>query len=236
MATVFTPAEIIEMANEGAERRGKNLDLKKRLVIVTQELCQERRWHWRKKSIAFETDAGTPTYDLSTITLTDGDMSGLTCERVCGGWSNGRWQGPKLILNGNSYADLMPMFDTASQECARENLEQGQPGFYFMDGQDQFRLSVIPGAVYKVRLPMWVLPNFTPMEDTVRLVPGYLHHLLVKKLETTIFRFTLGEGSAKYQAAMAEYQAGLMRASLNTEFGEGRVKSWASEDEAVRST
>lgn len=232
----FTPADIIDMANAGAERRGKNLDLKKHLLIVTQELCQERRWHWRKKSLAFETQPGEPSYDLTAVTPTDGNMAGLTCERVCGGWSRNRWHGPKLILDSNSYSDLTPIFDTATQECARENLEQGAPGSYFMDGQDQFRLSVIPGSVYKVRVPMWVLPDLSPMEDTVRLVPAYLHHLLVKKLEATIFRFTLGEGSAKYQAAIGEYNAGLQRASLNVQFGEGRVVSWASEEEATQST
>ena len=107
---------------------------------------------------------------------------------------------------------------------------------YFFDGQDQFRPVPTPGDIYTIRVPAWVLPDDSPMAETIPLVPAYLHHLIVKQLEAQIFRFTLGEGNAKFMAARAEYDRALMRASLNTDFAEGRVREWTSDEEAIQST
>jgi hypothetical protein len=102
---------------------------------------------------------------------------------------------------------------------------------------DQFRLVPIPDGPYKVRVALWALPDSSPMEESVPLVPAYLHHLLIKGLEARIFRSALGEGNAKYLAAQAEYDRGLMRASLNTDFADGRVKEWSYQGEdAIQSS
>lgn len=228
----FKPSDLIDLADRRSERRGKTLDLKRELLLSTQELCQERRWHWRKKSIAFQTESGKPVYDLSE---TD-DMKGLTVERVCGGYVKGHWQGPKIFRSPAEGSDLTPIFETDTQELVRESSDAGMPGQYFMDGQDQFRVAPTPDGIYTVRVPAWVLPDDSPMEDEITLVPAYLYSLLVKKLEAQIFRFTLGEGNAKYVAAQAEYDRALQRASLNTDFAEGRVKEWTSDEEAIQSS
>lgn len=223
----FTPQQIIEIAMKRTERRGKTLDLKAELVTVIQELVGEHRWHWRKKSVTFQTEGGTPTYDLTTIP----EMAGLTCERVCR-------EGPKLFRSGTDYVKLGAIFETDIQEEAREATTQGLPGKYFMDGQDQVHLVAIPDAVYKVRIPMWVQPVISPDElaDTVPLVPAYMHHILIKGLEAHIFEFTLGEGSAKFQAAQGKYDQLVAKAAISVDFADGRVKEYKSHDEAIRST
>jgi len=229
----LSPTDLIQMANKRTEFRGKALDLPNELVMAVQELCQERRWHWRKQSIAFPTEPNVAVYDLSALNT----FTGLTVERVCGGYVNRRWQGPKIFDGSGGYGDLTPIFETDVQEQFRESEETGQPGRYFMDGQDQFRLCPTPNGYYTVRVPAWVLPNATPMAETIPLIPGYLHQLLLKKLEAQIFRYTLGEGNAKYVAAKAEYDAALQRACKTIEFAEGRVREWTTQDEdAVQSS
>lgn len=222
----YTPVEIIELANKRTERRGETqLDLPRELVMVTQELCAERRWHWRKRSVAVTTEAGLSTYDLAA----QSGMSGLTCERVCR-------EGPKIILGPQNFVKLSAIFETDDQEMAREDDSTGQPGRYFIDGQDQLRLVTTPNDAYRVRVPMWVLPDSSLFGVTIPLVPAYLHHLLLKALEARIFRFALGEGNAKYLATQAEYEKGVMRAGMSTEFADGRIKEWKSNDEAVQSS
>jgi hypothetical protein len=221
----FTPAEIIELAMKRTERRGKTLDLKKELVIVAQEFCQERRWHWRKKSTAFNTAAGTEIYDLAD----QAGMAGLTCERVCK-------EGPKIFRTASDYVAMSAIFETDLQEIARENDGQDTPAQYFMDGQDQFRPVPVPNGIYKIRIPMWVLPDDSAMEEAITLVPAHLHHIVLKGLEARIFRFTLGEGSTKYTAAVAEYEKAVFKAGLSTDFAEGRVREWKSDEEAIRSS
>jgi hypothetical protein len=225
----YSVDQIIEMANKRTERRGaKVLDLAQELLIASIELCQERRWHWRKRSVKFPTVSQTSTYDLSA----QNGMAGLTCERVCK-------EGPRAYRAGTSgdYQCLTPIFETDIQETARDTTETGFPGQYFFDGQDQLRLFKTPDNIYNVRVPMWVLPDLTPLDTTIRLVPAYLHHLLLKSLIAKIFQFTLGEGSVKYQAAIGEYNAGLLRASLNTDFTDGRVREWRdTSDSAIQSS
>lgn len=225
----YSANQIIEMANKRTDRKGaKVLDLPQELLIASIELCQERRWHWRKRSVKFPTVAQTSTYDLSA----QNGMGGLTCERVCK-------EGPRIYRAGTTgdYQCLTPIFETDIQETARDTDETGFPGQYFFDGQDQFRLFKTPDNIYNVRVPMWVLPDLTPLDAGIRLVPAYLHHLLLKLLIARIHQFTLGEGSVKYQAAIGEYQTALQRASLNTDFAEGRVREWRdTSDSAIQSS
>ena len=222
----YSPQQIIEMAQKRTERRGKTLDLPAELTIVAQELCQEHRWHWRKKSIVVTTVAGTAVYNLGAQL----GMAGLTCERVCR-------EGPKLFRGMTDHACLSAIFETDCQEIAREDDSEGSPGQYFIDGQDQIRFVKVPDAEYKVRVPAWVLPDDSPMQSEVRLVPPHLHHILIKGLEARIFRFTLGEGAAKYQAAVAEYQNAVAKASISTDFADGRIREWKQlDEEAIRST
>ena len=222
----FSPADIIEMAMKQTERRGKQLDLPKELANVAQEFCQERRWHWRKKSLKFSLSPTISTYDLGT----QPGMFGLTCERVAK-------NGVRLFVSDTEKYCLSPIFESNLQDDAREDDTQDRPVSYFFDGQDQFRVVKIPDAAYDVRVTMWVLPDCnTDWGDTVPLVPPHLHHILVKGLKTKIFQFTLGEGSVKYQAAIGEYQAAVLRAALNTDFAEGRITQWTSDECAIRST
>jgi hypothetical protein len=223
----FTPADIIELAMKQSERRGKQLDLPKELANVAQEFCQERRWFWRKKTITFSTVAAQPVYDLTSV---DSSMTGLTCERVLK-------DGATLYVSSSEMYRLTPVFESDLQEDARQDTTQDRPSQYLFDGQDQLRLTKIPDAVYTVGVTAWVLPDCnTDWGDTVPLVPPHLHHILVKGLKAKIFQFTLGEGSVKYQAAIAEYNNAVLRASLNTDFAEGRIREWRSEEHAVRST
>jgi predicted AlkP superfamily phosphohydrolase/phosphomutase len=58
-----------------------------------------------------------------------------------------------------------------------------------------------------MQIGYWAIPNLTSdsLPEAIPLMPAFLHHVLLKKLEAQIFRYTLGEGAQKYQAALSEY-------------------------------
>jgi len=224
-AAGLPPSEIIAMAQAATENRGKNLNLKRLLVQAAQDVSKERRWHWRKKTVYFLTEPSTSTYDLSQ----QAGMAGLTCERV-------HKDGAKLILSATDIRDITPMFETELQEVAREDTTEGEPTQYFMDGQDQMRLVPTPNAIRAVRVPLWVLPDWSEMISTVTLVPPHLHDCVELNLEMKIFRYALGASADKYKAAKLEYREALDRAGVNVNFAEGRVSEWKTDEEAVRST
>jgi len=125
--------------------------------------------------------------------------------------------GVKFYPNGNPSqpAELTPLFERGLQTIAiyanGNNPQPQQPRQYFMMPGQFLVLAVtpVPDRDYPLTLDYWAMPNVRPdsMPEAIPLVPAYLHTALLKRLEAQIFRYTLGEGAAKYQAAMGEYES-----------------------------
>jgi hypothetical protein len=117
----FTRTQLIAMADARTEKRGKVLNLDAEFLTALQEFCLEQRWWWRKKSVAFNTVAGTATYDLG-----DSTRDSIDCEQIVKG-------GVKLFTSGTTYTELTPIFDSDEQDVACEDTTQGQPANYFIE-------------------------------------------------------------------------------------------------------
>lgn len=222
-------SEIIEQANRKTERLGeKTLDLRSELLGVIQDLCNHTRWYWTKKSAVLNLSTSNLSYDL---TASDGaniqDFSQVA------------ETGIKLFSGSELIGTITPEFDTEQQEKMRESSTSGKPSRYFVDGFATLNLDCIPDSAYRARIPYWACPSeFQNDGDDVPLVPAYLHKVLQKGLEAEIFRYTLGEGAAKYSSTLAQYEALKTKFSRKSSFAPGEqreVRTFSSSD-AIQST
>jgi hypothetical protein len=208
----FTTASLIELADRRTERRGsKTLDLNSEFTMALQHLCMERRWYWRRKWATMALVAGTWQYDLSA-TSPGPDA---------GDFQQFSKHGVRIYSNASNpqqWGEITPLFERDQQSAAiYSNLyapRPGMPGQYFVNPFLVLNLVPLPDQNYPITLDYWASPflgSGTVPEPTlpaaIPLVPAFMHSVLLKRLEAQIFRYTLGEGAAKYQAAMGEYNA-----------------------------
>jgi len=117
--------------------------------------------------------------------------------------------------NATRWAEITPLFERELQTAAIYTNNTlpipAPPRQYFIMPGAFLVLCVtpVPDQDYPIMIDYWCCPNNPPdsSSEQIPLVPAFLHHVLLKRLEAQIFRYTLGEGAAKYQAAMAEYTA-----------------------------
>jgi hypothetical protein len=137
--------------------------------------------------------------------------------------------GVHLLLADGSKSEINPVFDTVEQdELLDDASTSGPPKVYFVQPTMVLNFHPAPDQEYPVRMSWWTVPSGTPGEqdDEIPLVPGHLHHVLAKKFELQILRFTLGEGSSKYQAVSAEYQKLVQGYQLYEEFSGGKITEY----------
>lgn len=228
----WTTAALIELADRRTERRGsKTLDLNSEFLMALYEFCLESRWTWRRKFAFFSLQAGVWSYDLATVTSA-GDFHQFVKHGV------------KYYPSANSpknWAEITPLFEKALQRAAiYSNLNQPQPAppqQYFMlpvgSGDPTLALVPVPDQAYPITLDYWAVPNVTSdsIPETIPLVPPHLHHVLLKKLEAQIFRYTIGEGATKFQAAMGEYNALVQKYQIYDAMVPGEQFDYSSDDE-----
>lgn len=224
----MTRDRIIELAlarTRGAGKGTIELDLGAEFLVALQEFCGEARWYWRRKKVAFNTVAGTPTYDM-------GDYQAYDLEQII--------DKPKLFVSATEYEELEPIFETDEQDAVAEDTAQDTPARYFIEpGTTQtIHLTPIPADTHRVVISYWAMPNTSSetQPDEIPLVPGFLHHIIQKGLEKNILRTAVGARGADYLAAKSAYEAAVARAALRTDFAQGRVHEWKASEEAIRSS
>lgn len=117
--------------------------------------------------------------------------------------------------NPRQWGEITPVFERDLQTAAiYENTYYPAPNppcqYFIMPGAFLVLcIKPMPDRAYPVSIDYWSCPNFSAdsVGEQIPLVPSFMHHVLLKRLEAQIFRYTLGEGAAKYQAAQAEYSA-----------------------------
>lgn len=226
----MTRQRLIQLADSRTRRIAQGrLNLDQEFLALLQDFCSEYYWSWRKYSIGIDTQAGTNAYNI-------GPSNGqeFECEQII---SVKLFPDPS---NSSKWQKLTPLFTTDEQDEALENTTQGPPARYFpaLSDPDTLTLSPIPDGVYHLRATYWALPNsrYDKLPDEIPLVPAFLHRVLAKGLEAQIYRFCLGESSAQYSTAFAEYSDAKDRAALKRDFGTGKVREYTSAEHAVRST
>jgi len=201
-----TCGDIVALATARTEQRGvKVLNLYAELLIVIQEFCKSHAWEWRKKIYSFSTVATTPKYALPVESQS---TQGSACdvddiENV-------------QIITAPDDADLLDEVVSEIDQARRQSMDTSErPDSYFraLGDYTSLILSPTPDAVYPMVLVYWAIPVDAITQDSaVPLVPPQLHGVLAKGFEAFILRYTLGEESAKYESAKAEYEAQLVRA------------------------
>lgn len=117
--------------------------------------------------------------------------------------------------NPRQSGELTPMFERDLQmKVIYENTYYPAPKppqqYFLMPGAFLVLcLAPIPDRNYPITIDYWAFPNFfwDSVPEQIPIIPAFMHGVLLKRLEAQIFRYTLGEGAAKYQAASGEYSA-----------------------------
>jgi hypothetical protein len=178
--------------------------------MALQTLIMEKRWSWRRKVAMFQMQAGAWQYDL-TLPAASGGANARDLHQFVK-------HGVKYYPNAGQptrYGEITPLFERDLQTAAiYTNTYFPQPGtpsqYFIMPGMFLVLcLTPVPNANYPITIDYWACPNisYDAMGEQIPLIPAFMHHVLLKRLEAQIFRYTLGEGAAKYQAAMGEYTA-----------------------------
>lgn len=201
----WTRTMLIELADRRTERRGsKTLDLNSEFIMALQHFIMETRWMWRRKFTQLMMQAGVWQYDLT-------DPNGADAND----YQQFTKHGVKYYPNPNNvtqWSELTPMFERGLQTTAMyTNLNFPQPAppiQYFTNNFLTLCITPVPDQSYPMTLDYWACPNVSidSMDESIPMVPAFLHHVLLKRLEAQIFRYTIGEGATKYQACMAEYK------------------------------
>lgn len=225
----WTTSMLIELADRRTERRGsKTLDLNSEFVMALQFFCMELRWSWRRKLTVWNLTAGVWQYDLSASApgADAGDMQQIVKHGVR------YYPNP----NASSWGELTPMFERNLQSAASYQNQYAPspapPRQYFINPFMVFNVTPVPDQNYPISIDYWAVPSIIDsLGEPIPLVPAFLHHVLLKRLEAQIFRYTLGEGAAKYQAAMGEYSALVAKYSAMDGMAPGEHIDWSADDD-----
>lgn len=137
------------------------------------------------------------------------------------------------------WGEITPLFERDLQTAAiYKNTYYPTPGYpqqyFMMPGMFLVLcLTPVPTTAWPVTIDYWSCPNvsFDSLGEQIPLLPAYMHHVLLKRLEAQIFRYTLGEGAAKYQAAMSEYSALVAKYSAEDTFVPGEHIDYSADDD-----
>lgn len=239
--------QLIELADRRTERRGsKVLDLNQEFLLALSEFCMEARWPWRRKTSWLETYVGLINYDLTqsapyqpTLAPDGVLIQGANINDLQQFAQHGVKLYPSADLN--NWCELTPLFDRDQQDAALDATTRGRPSQYFMEPGAWLSmiLTPVPNATYRIRIAYWAIPNISPDEapEAIPLVPAFLQHVLLAKLEARILRYSIGEGSAKYVTANGEYTALVQKYKAWEDFTPGQNRDWIDQsDEAIQST
>lgn len=187
--------QITSTADARTEKRGgKVLNLNNELLLVIQDFCQKYPWPWRLKTYAFSTVAGEAEYPLPT----DGESGPCEVDDI---------YSVQIVGGATDIIGLDPVNDPADQARRQNNDAQQQPTNYFrkLGAPDTLRLSPIPNDVYPIVLAYYAVPTADLGTNIPAYIHSHLHGILVKGLETTILRYTLGQENEKYASTKSEY-------------------------------
>jgi hypothetical protein len=232
----MTRSQIIDTALRRTEKKAKALDANVEFATALQEIALEARFWWRRKIKSFTIQAGISTYPF----VGDGSLG-------IGDFQQAPRDGLMILGPNGVIVQPEPIFDFKQQQMIKSfqsTQQASRPTSYFVIGAPgEMTLDPIPDRDYMASLSYWSVPIYTPggaagEDEAIPSLPAYFHPILIKKLEMHFNAYSLGEGSAKYQAAAAEYQMLMNNANLYDNFSEGEVRSFAADnqEDSVRSS
>jgi hypothetical protein len=226
----FTVADLIELADRRTERRGsKTQDLNSEFAMALQYFCMEKRWYWRRKFATMLLTAGVWQYDLS--------VPAVSCGPEMGDFQQFVKHGVRYYQTSSNWGEITPVFERDLQSAAiyanTYAPKPAAPSQYFVNPFLVLNLVPVPDKNYPITFDYWACPvlNSLSLPTLIPLIPAFMQHVLLKRLEAQIFRYTIGEGAAKYQASMGEYNALVAQYAGMDGMVPGEHMDWSADDD-----
>jgi hypothetical protein len=226
----WSTLDLIEQADRRTERRGsKVLDLNSEFISALQNFCMERRWYWRRRWATMYLTPGVWQYDIS--------QPAVNCGPAMDDFQQFCKHGVRYYQTSSNWGEITPVFERDLQSAGIYSNtyapNPAPPQQYFMNPHLVLNILPVPDKQYPITLDYWAVPNLSPttLPDLIPLVPAYLKNVLLKRLEAQIFRYTIGEGAAKYQAAMGEYNALVDKYAGMDGWVPGEHIDWSADDD-----
>lgn len=225
----MTITEIIERAHQrtGRKNEGKGIDERGIVIDCLQDLCEEKRWPFRRKWASFSTVVGTSEYDLTDTTIA-ADVADDIEEIIC-------------ITQYDTNLDLDPIISATEMATVRRMTTRGTPSKYFLKPgtEGTVRLVNIPDAARTYDVVYWAIPNpgLDDTSDTIPLLPSKYHRVLLQYVTAMFWSLLPGEGIAGPNAAAA-FQMYLRQLELmksKGQFSTAEKREFKSKDRAVSS-
>lgn len=233
----MTRSQLIEIVQADTEHKMDNVvgfDFQMKLTQVMQEFCAEFRFWWRKKNLSFSTAASTSTYDLTAITTTPAG-AGIFVEEITN---------VSRIESSTQVCPLDPVTDDVSiagyvNDTTTDKPSVWMPDYSSLSNVQVLRLGKVPNGVYLMHVYFWAIPNPVPdtSDDTIYIVPPFLHHAIQTGLEREVWRLAYGTQDPKYITAAQSYAKKVSAAKIKRSIDSSHVNKFINQDgEAIRST
>lgn len=225
----MTITEILERAHQRTGRKLESKGIDERGIVIgcLQDLCEEKRWPWRRKWASFASVVGTSEYDL-TDTAIAADVANDIEEIIC-------------ITQYDTNQDLDPITSAKEMATARRLTTRGAPDSYFLKPgtEGTVRLVNIPDAARTYDVVYWAIPNpdSDDSDNEIPLLPSKYHRVLLQYVTAMFWSLLPGEGIAGPNASQA-YQMYRMQLELmksKGRFSTAEQRHFKSNEDAVRS-
>lgn len=209
----FKVQDIVQNVNKRTEgRAGTKMDLRMELFLAIDELCLDRHWWWVNKRFVIPAVVGQASYDLSSVAPDFTEFDEVYLINADG------------VTIGNS---MYPIFDKKAQTACILSTVQDTPAAYFIDTETSLQtmhLQAPSNVNQNIFGFYWAMPMVTdPAEDTIPLVPPFLHWGLIHALERRVFKFLYGVGDVRASTAEQDYQSFKTIASRKPNFSDKQV-------------
>lgn len=235
--------EIIELALQLAERKGeKTVSLPSLYRFVLQDICKRERFWWRRVVFSFTLAAGTPTYDLTTITttpsnaLTEIDLDEITKFTII--LTPSPYQVAELVFAPDPET-LIDMINNTQITSPLTGDLQSPGGRYCFDGNDYKTIRIDPPDLnYTAYIVGWGMPNppSDSANDAVPLIPPWGHNTIVEGMKAYLFDFAYGADNPKALGAHSNYEKAIQDLASRRYPDPNYKLQLALSESAVRST
>jgi hypothetical protein len=232
---MWTVQQIVEEVSKRTERRAdQKINLRMEFFLGLDEFVSEQHFWWRKKRGTFQTVIGANMYDLSMSAASGTIQPG-------GGISDFAQFDEIILLNADGITkqlEIVPILDPVGQLVAIKNTVQDVPAAFFIDPQISPTTVVFqaPASVAQTVLyTYWAVPQISePDEDTIPMVPSYLHWGLVYMLERRVYEFLYGEDDPRFTVANSRYMEFCQKAARMPHWTAKRVQEMRASSHSVK--
>ena len=198
------------------------------LNLLIQEMLQENRFWWARKTVTFSTVSGTQTYDLTSTSIVSGAIGNIA-EII----------GVYLIDSAGDITELAPLFEVADQVVAIQETTSAEPSAWMIDPNTfgTIRFQAPADGAYTIRVVFWAGHDFVPAaggtSDTVPVVPPWLHYGLIVGLKMRLFDFLYGQKDPRYLVAVQQWARFLKQANRKPSFSTQKGRGHGDDIDAV---